>query len=439
MSTERLELADWVIKQAQKNGADQVAVNISNQRQVDIEFRDKKLETLTESTQNSLSVDIYSDHKYSSHSTNDLRRDALQRFIEEAVASTKYLARDEYRALPDPKYYNLNVDIDLKIRDAGYEQIDSSQRVELAEAIEAAAMAQSDKIISTTAGYSDVLYHSVKVHSNGFSGQRQGTSFSAGAEVTVKDPNGGRPEDWFWATGCFRADLPSAESLGTQAAQRALQKIGQEKIASGLYTMVVENRAAGRLLGMLRRPMTARALQQKSSYLEGMLGKQIASDKLTLVDDPFIEKGLGSRLYDGEGMVAQKRTFIDRGVLQHYFIDNYYGKKLGMPPTTSSPSNVLFDYGDRDLEAMIKDVDKGILITGFIGGNSNSTTGDFSFGVTGILVEKGELVKPVNEMNISGNAKDFWNKLSQAGNDPYLYSSWRIPTLVFEDIDFSGI
>lgn len=439
MHIDRLDLAEWTIKQAQKNGADQVAVNISNQRQVEIEFRDKKLETLNESTQNSLSIDIYADFRYSSHSTNDLRRDSLQRFIEEAVASTKYLAKDEYRSLPDPQYYDMRLAADLKIYDSSFERIDSTQRVELAEAIEAAAMAQSDQIISTTAGYSDVLFHSVKVHSNGFSGQRQGTSFSAGAEVTVKDPNGGRPEDWFWATGCFRADLPSAKILGTQAAGRALQKIGQSKIASGVYTMIVENRAGGRLLGMLTRPMTARALQQKSSYLEGMLGKAIASDKLTFVDDPFIEKGLGSRLYDGEGMAAIKRTFIEKGVLQYYFIDNYYGKKLGLPPTTSSPSNVLFDYGDSDLNAMIRDVQKGILITGFIGGNSNSTTGDFSFGITGILVEAGQLAQPVNEMNISGNAKDFWHKLAQVGNDPYLYSSWRIPTLLFEDVDFSGI
>jgi PmbA protein len=439
MSTQRLDLAEWAMKTAQKKGASEVAVNISNQRQVDIEFRDKKLETLKESTQNSLSIDIYVDSKYSSHSTNDLRKDSLERFIDEAVVSTRYLTKDEYRVLPDSKYYDQSLDMDLKTRDAGYEKIESSQRVKFAEAAEAAAMAQSDKIISSTAGYSDVIFHSVKVHSNGFSGERDGTSFSAGAEVTVRDPNGGRPEDWYWATTRYRDELPAPETLGTEAAQRALDKIGQKKIASGDYTMIVENRSGGRLLGMLRTPMTARAIQQKSSFLEGKLGKQIASDKLTLIDDPFIERGLGSRLFDGEGMAAKKRMFIEKGVLTNYFIDFYYGQKLGWEPTTGSPSNVLFEYGNRDAETIIKDVNKGIYITGFIGGNSNSTTGDFSFGITGILIENGELIKPINEMNVSGNAKEFWSKLAEVGNDPYLYSSWRIPTLVFDDIDFSGI
>lgn len=439
MSLNRMDLAEWAIKNAQKKGASQVAVNISNQRQVEIEFRDKKLETLKESTQNSLSIDIYVDNKYSSHSTNDLRKESLERLIEEAVAGTKYLAKDEYRALPDPKYYDPTLDMDLKIRDTGYENVDSAQRVEFAKAAQAAAMAQSANIISSTAGYSDVIFHSVKMHSNGFSGQREGTNFSAGAEVTVKDPNGGRPEDWYWATTRFRDELPSPESLGQEAAQRALNKVGQDKIESGSYTMVVENRSGGRLLGMLRTPMTARALQQKSSYLEGMLGEKIASDKLTMIDDPFIQGGLGSRLYDGEGMAAKKRTFIEKGVLKNYFVDFYYGQKLGMEPTTGSPSNILFDYGDQDAAAILKGVKKGILITGFIGGNSNSTTGDFSFGITGILIDNGELIKPINEMNISGNAKDFWNRLAQVGNDPYPYSSLRIPTLVFDNIDFSGI
>ena len=435
--TERLELAEWVMKQARGLGASQVAVNISNQRQIEIEVRNKKLETLKESTQNSLSVDIYIDNKYSSHSTNDFRKESLTIFVRDAVESTKYLATDEFRSLPDPKYYQIRSK-DLKVRDRNYENIDSSQRIDFAEMIETAAMAQSDKVISSTAGYSDVFFDSVKVHSNGFSGQRKGTSFSAGAEVTVRDPNGGRPEDWCWATTRFHDELPSAESLGTTAAQRALSKIGQGKIESGSYTMLVENRAAGRLLGMLRTPMTARALQQKSSYLEGMLEQRIASDKLTLIDNPFILKGLGSRLYDGEGMATQQRTFIDKGVLKHYFVDFYYGQKLDMPPTTGSPSNVLFAYGSRDLKAMIKDISKGILITGFLGGNSNSTTGDFSFGITGVLIENGRLVKPINEMNVSGNAKEFWHKLEEIGDDPYLYSSWKIPTMMFKDISFSG-
>ena len=437
--SKKIELANWVIEKTLKAGANEAAVSMTNQRQVDIEFRDKQLDKLKESTQNSLTLQIYLNHKYSSHTTNDLKKETLENFINEAVASTKYLAEDKYRELPDKKYYPSKTDGDLKLADAGYEKVESDSRVKTAKEIEEIARAESDQIISTTAGYSDIYYETARVHSNGFTGETKGTQFWAGSEVTVKDGEKGRPSDWYWGGARHLNELPKPELLAKEAVRRALRKVGQKKINSGKYTMIVENRSGGRLLGVLTGPMGGRALQQKSSYLEGMLNKKVASDKLTVIDDPFIEKGLGTRFYDRDGLAAKKRIMIDKGVLKNYYIDNYYGKKLGMEPTSGSSSNTLYEYGNRSADEMIKDVEKGILVTGFIGGNSNGTTGDFSFGVVGQFIENGKISHAVNEMNVSGNSKEFWNQLAEMGNDPYLYSSRRIPTMMFEDIDFSGI
>lgn len=436
---ERISLAQWVMKTAVKYGADESAVTLSNRREVEIEYRDKQLDKVKESVQNSLDLNIYVDQKYSGHTTSDLRKESLEHFIDEAVRSSRYLSPDPYRSLPDPSLYPESLDRNLKILDSDYEQINSKERVRLAAEIEAAAMAQSEQIISTTASYSDITASSIKVHSNGFQGQNSATQFWMGAEVTVDDGKGGRPEDWFYAGTRYFKDLPSCDKIGKWAAQRALRKVGQSKIESGKYMMLVENRSCSRLLGMLQFPMTARALQQKRSFLEGKLEQPIASEILTVKDDPFFEKGLGSRYYDGEGIAMKPRTLIENGVLKTYLVDNYYGRKLGMTPNSGSTSNILLEHGDQSREDLIKTIDKGIFITGFIGGNSNSTTGDFSFGIMGMLIEKGELVRPVNEMNVSGNALTFWNQLTAAGNDPYPYSSWRLPTLMFEDVNFSGI
>ncbi len=436
---ERLELANWSMKHALKSGANESVVSIYNSRDIEIEYRDKKIEKLQESTQSGLNLQVYTNHKYSSHSTNDLRKDSLAKFIEEAVAGTKYLTEDQFRSLVDPKYYPKDLAIDLKLRDDSYEKIDSANRVKLVTEIEKEAMAVSDQIISSTSSYSDSYYETTRVHSNGFKGENKGTWFSAGAEVTVKDKDGGRPEDYCYVNTRFRNEIPSPEYLGKEAAQRALRKIGQKKIESGTYQMLVENRASSRLLSIFSGAMTARSIQQKSSFLDGMLNKKIASEKLTVIDDPFIVKGLGSRLFDGDGIEAKKRVMIEKGVLKNYYVDNYYGKKLGWEPTTASPANIVLEYGSKSFDQLLKEVQKGILVTGFLGGNSNSTTGDFSFGLIGMLVENGEIVKPVNEMNISGNGKEVWNQLVELGNDPYLYSSSRVPSMLFEGIQFSGI
>jgi PmbA protein len=436
---EKVEIADWTMQETIKAGANEVSATVSNRRTVEVEFRNDKLEKLSESTQNSLTLEIYSDYRYSNHTTNDLRRDSLQKFISEAVAATKYLSKDEYRGLPDAKYYPKKTENNLKILDVSHQKVETSDRIKMAREIEDAAMEVSNQIISSTAGYGDVYYETTKVHSNGFAGESQGTIFYAGAEVTVKDGESGRPEDWYYANTRFHEDLPTPDYLGKEAAKRALRKVGQKKINSGQYTMIVENRSGNRLLSVLQQAMSGRALQQKSSFLEGKLGQQITSEKLTMIDNPFIEKGLGSRNFDDEGLSAEKRVMIEEGVLNNYYIDNYYGKKLGMAPTTGSGSNILFKLGARSAEKIIGDMKMGIIVTGFIGGNSNSTTGDFSFGVVGLLVKNGEIVQPINEMNISGNALEFWKNLVEMGNDPYPYSSQYIPTMMFEGVQFSGL
>jgi PmbA protein len=435
---ERMDLAKWVVAQAQKKGSDDVAVNLYHNRNIQVEHRDGKLEKLKESTENSLSLTLYANQRYSSHSTNDIRKDSLNDFIDQAVAMTGYLNEDPYRTLPDPKYYKGQKGADLQIYDSDYEKVTSDKRVEIAREIEKIASAQSDKIISCTAGYSDTFYESTKVHSNGFEGENRGTVFSSGAEVTVQDEKG-RPEDWDWRTVRFYRDLSSPEVLAKSAVKRALNKIGQTKLESGLYDMIIENRNTWRIFYSLYGPMSASALQQKSSFLEGKLGEKIGSDKLTIIDDPFIKSGLGSRLYDGEGMASNRRVLIDKGVLRSYFIDTYYGKKLGVEPTSGSASNIVMEYGDKSLEEMIKSMKKGILVNQFIGGNSNSTTGDFSFGIIGMYVEDGKIVKPVHEMNIYGNFTELLNQLAEVGADPYIYSSIQMPSLYFKEIHFSGI
>jgi len=221
--------------------------------------------------------------------------------------------------------------------------------------------------------------------------------------------------------------------------ERAMRKINPKKISSGKYTVLIENRVAGNLLNPLYQALSGSSLYQKQSFLAGKIGKPIASELLTVYDDPLIPSAPGSRLYDGEGFVAVKRPVIEKGILKNYYIDNYYGKKLGLQPTSGSSSNVVFETGKRSPGEMMSSTKNGVLITGFIGGNSNGSTGDFSYGIEGYFIQNGKIVHPVNEMNISGNMNQFWFNLVELGNDIRENESFRIPSLMLKDIDLSGI
>ncbi len=434
------DTAQACVKTARKHGAQECAARSYRVRDVTVQWRDGKLEQINEATTRGVGLQLYVDGRYASVSSSDLRPEALDSFIGESIAMTRSLVEDPFRSLADPKLYLGQQKKDLQLEDPKYLSVTPEQRRSFAQEMELAARAVkgADAILSVTTGFNDNRTESFRVHSNGFSGSRVDTSFWSYAQVSVKDGDGRRPEDWSANGVRFIGELPAVAEVGREAAQRALSRLGSRKGDSAVLTMAVDSRAAGRLLGALAGPLQAASLQQKRSFLEGKLGQKIGSARLTIVDDPLLVKGFGSRLFDGEGIAARPITFFEEGVLRSYYVDTYYGKKLGIPPTTGNPSNVVVKPGDRTQPQLLADMKEGILVTGFLGGNSNSTTGDYSFGVQGFRVRGGQIAEPVAEMNISGNLGELMQRLAAAGNDVYPYSTIRTPTLVFEGVQFAG-
>lgn len=434
---EKYSLARWAMEHAINNGAQQASVIISESKDSSIEVREKKIDKLEQSNQNGLSIRLYVDKKYSAHSTNRLNKTDLARFIEEAIEATKYLSEDEFRTLPDPDLYYKGGGIDLKTVDEDFDSVDPQAKIDAAFAAEDEAYGKDDRIISVTASYYDGINSRVMVTSNGFEGDTAGSYFQLVTSVSAKSGDA-RPESYWYESAIFHDKLIK-EGVGKKAMERALNKLGQEKIESATMPMVVENRAVGNLLGPLIGALSGSAIQQKQSFLIDKIGEKVVSDKLTVTDDPFIVSGRGSQLFDGEGLAAKKRIVFDKGVLKTYYIDTYYGKKLDMEPTSGGSTNLVFELGSKDLDGLVASMKKGILVTGFNGGNCNGSTGDYSYGIDGFLIEKGKIVKPVSEMNITGNMKDLWMNIGELGNDPDTNSSRLIPSILFEKVDFSGI
>lgn len=440
MNKELHDLAAWSVKTATSAGADECRVGIQRTRFVEISYRERKPESIKEASERNLTIELFVNHRYTSQSTSDLRKGTLKDFISNAVAATKLLAEDPYRSLPDPKYYQGRSKVDLQIVDHGHKQFSPEKRHTMVKAIEQAALTTGgEKVISVTASEYDNHVELVKLSSNGFEGYHESTVYWAGAMVTAQDEGDRRPTGYHFVGSVGRDSLPSEKEIGEIAAQRALGLLGSKKIETQTLPVIIENRNVPRLLKGLLAAMNGRNVQQKQSFLADKKGRKIASEHLTLIDDPLVVSGLGSRLYDGDGFAAKKRVMIESGVLKEFYIDWYYSRKLGCEPTTAGDSNLIIPPGKRSVKEIMKDLGKGILITGFIGGNSNSTTGDASIGITGKLFVKGEPVQAVAEMNIAGNHLEFWHKLSEVANDLWMYDSQRTPSLVFTDVVVAGV
>ena len=435
---EKYNIAKWAMEHAVQNGAQQARVSIYNNNSSQIEVREEKIDKLQESNRSGMQINLYVDNKYSSISTNRItNKEELGKFIEEAIAGTKYLAEDEFRTLPDPERYYKGDGPDLKSVDPKFTSVDPQQKVNDVFDLEKEILGSDERIISVSASYRDGMSGSVMVASNGFEGDTENTYYSLSASVSVTDGEA-RPSGNWYESSIFNDEL-IRKDIGKKALKRALDRLGQAKIGSGKMPMIVENKVAGNSLRPLISALNGYAIQQKQSFLIGMKGEKIGSDLMNIVDDPFIVSGRGSRLFDSEGMATKKMPLVENGILKNYYIDTYYGKKLEMEATTGSTTNLLFKPGEKDLEGLLADIDRGILVTGFNGGNNNGATGDFSYGIEGFLVEKGKLIQPVAEMNITGNFKQLWKDLVAVGKDVDPSRSWRLPSLVFDNTDFSGI
>ncbi|HEY0155945.1 MAG TPA: TldD/PmbA family protein [Thermoanaerobaculia bacterium] len=435
-----LAVAQSCIDIAKKAGAKEASARAYREREVSLDYRDSRVEKIQESTTRGVALQLFVDGRYSTVSTSDLRPDALKTFITDTIAVAKAIAPDPFRALPDAALYKGQSSADLQLEDPKYAEVTADEARKVCKTMQDAARAVKggDSLTSVGSQFSSSLVETWMVTSNGFSGTNRGTTFFLAAEVSAKDGDGRRPEEYDYAGSRFWGSVGDPAAIGARAAQRTLSRLGAKKGETSEMTIVVDNRAGGRLTGMLAAALSGANLQQKRSFYEARLGQQVASTLLSITDDPLVPKGFGSRRFDNEGIAAKPRVLFADGVLKSYNLDTYYAKKLKMAPTSGSLSNLSWRYGTKSQKELLGDAKDALLITGFIGGNSNSGTGDFSLGVVGFRVRNGEIAEPLSEMNLSGNHLDFWMKLVALGNDPFPYSSMRTPTLVFENVSVAG-
>ncbi|MFT4627216.1 MAG: PmbA protein [Myxococcota bacterium] len=422
---------------ARAAGADDAFASASRSRSVEFAWRAGRAERVQESTSQSLTIRVYKDGRYSAHRTNDLRADALHRFVADAVELTSALQADPHRMLPDPELYGGRAEASLELVDDQVAGLTREQR--FAWCRELADRAGADeRVLSCESGCSTDENENAVASTNGLTGAHAGTSTWFGCSVTVRDGPDKRPEGGMWAGARHLADLPDPQTVADEALRRTLEKLGTQKGPTLKTTMVVAPWAARSLVARLLGPANARSVYQGRSVFAERVGQAVASSRLTIKDEPHLARGFGSRHFDSEGLASRTLSVVNAGVLENLYVDTYYGRKAGLTPTTGSSSNRVVGLGSRDQAAIVADLAEGILVTEWLGGNADSTTGDFSLGTRGRMIRAGQLAEPVGEMNVTGNLLDLFQGLAEVGNDPWRYSSTLTPTMAFEGVQFSG-
>jgi len=432
-------IAERACKLAKQHGADAAESLVQGGAELSVKIRLGEPELVQEAASRALGLRVFRDHRAALTYTSDLSDAALERFVAESVELAKLAEPDELNELP-PRAELATSQPDLELWDDAALSVDAKGALERCKKGEAAARGFSPKVTNSEgATYSRVVGASAFGNSDGFIGGYRGTYQSLVVEPICDDADGKKRNGFWWTADRFLARLQDPEEVGCEAARRTVAKLGAEKIATGELPVVFDPESGRALLRALFSVISGGAIYRKSSYLLDREGTSVASPLVTIVDDPLIKRGPGSRPYDGDGLAARKNVVVDAGTLKTYLLDVYSARKLGRqsngcagrgvggaPHVTTS--NFVLQKGTTRAADVIGGVARGLYVTEMMGFGFNAVTGDFSRGAGGFLIENGKLGRPVSEITIGANFNDLWHGIDAVGDDLDMRSSTACPT-----------
>ena len=359
-------------------------------------------------------------------STSDLDAEAVDRLAEDTVALARQTAPDPSAGLPEGGFADDWQGLDLGID--GEREVAVDARIDDARRAEQAARACDARIDNSEGSQVGSESHAVVYgNTSGFLGHYQGTSHSLFSEPIARQ-NGSMQRDYWMTVGHRLADLEAPESVGRQAAERALRRLAARQVATCEVPVIFDALTAPSLLRQLAGCVSGYSVYRRSTCLLDKLGETVASPLVTAVDDGRLPGGLGSRPFDGEGLPTRRTLLLDRGRLSTWLLDSYAARKLGLESTGNAsrsaggppgvaPTNLWIEPGDRSLAGMIADTRRGLLVTELIGMGFNPVTGDYSRGAAGLWIEDGEVAFPVEEITIAGNLLDMLRDIDAVGRE----------------------
>lgn len=430
-------IAEDILKFARKRGATACEVDVSEGFGQSVTVRRDEVDTIEYNRDKGVGVTIYDGQKRGYASTSDFSKEALKSTVDAAVSIARFTAPDPAAGLPDEALLAREFpDFDL------YHpwKLSTEEAIELARKCERAAFAVSPEIRNSDgASVSMQEAHFISANSLGFLGGYASSRHYLSCSVIAGEGDDMQRDDWY-STKRDPSELADAEEIGTFAARRSLARLGARQIPTCEVPVLFEAPLAAGLIGAFVHAVSGGALYRKSSFLLDSLGKQVFPSHIQISERPHLAKAFASSSFDDDGVATQDREVIIDGVLQGYFLSTYSARKLGMQTTGNAGGshNLLVKSGQYDLDGLIKQMDRGLLVTELLGHGVNYVTGDYSRGAAGFWVENGKIQYPVHEITIAGNLKNMLMGIQEIGSDVLVRGSKHCGSILVDRMTVAG-
>lgn len=426
-----------VLDTAAAQGATAAEAGINLDIGLSVTVRLDEVETLEFHRDRGVGVTVYFGQRKGSASSSDISDKAIVETVKAACDIARYTHEDTCAGLADAERLAREVpDLDL------YHPwgISAELGIELARRCERAAR-EFDPRISNSEGATLSSHDGLRVYGNsldfleGYPSSRHSMSVSV-----IAEQEGRMQRDYWYDVSRLAGQLDSAEQIGRKAGERTVRRLGGRKLSTLQVPVIYSAELAGGLFRSLVGAIRGGSLYRKSSFLLDHLGKPVFPDFMHIHEQPHIPRGLGSAPFDSEGVATQARDIIREGILQGYVLDSYSACRLGMETTGNAGGvhNLTVDSSDNTLPELLREMDRGLLITELMGQGVNPVTGDYSRGAAGFWVENGELQYPVEEITVAGNLKDMFRSIVAVANDVDLRGNIRSGSVLIETMTVAG-
>ncbi len=439
------DLLHDIVKAALKAGADAAEAVSADRRSLSVGVRNGKLEDVEREESRDLGLRVFVGQRQASVSASDLSPATQQRLVERAVAMARLAPEDPHAGFAPEDRLARGPFIDLDLFDPSERSAQTLEQVS-AEA-EAAALAVPGVARSEGghAGWSSSRWRLVTSH--GFDGAYEGSAFSLGVGA-IAEKDGAMERGGESRSTRHLSDLPGADLIGRTAGERAVARVGPHKIDSTTAPVIFDNRMAGQIVSPAIGAISGPSIARGTSFLKDRMGQRVFAEGVTLIDDPFRPRGMGSTPFDDEGAMVQKRALFDDGLLTTWLLNSASARQLGLAttghasrglagPSGVSTHNLHMEPGERDLAGLMADAGTGLLVTSMFGPSLNGNTGDWSTGVSGFWFENGVIAYPVSEVTVAGKLTELYLRLER-GSDLEFRGGFNVPSLMFDAVAIAG-
>jgi PmbA protein len=437
-----MDLAESLVIFGKAQGADETEVSIVEGTEFNVDVRYGKIENLVEAGSRYLGIKVIKEKKTACATSSDLSKDSLKRLMKNAVHRAEFANRDEYAGLPPLKQGTFDQSA-LAIFDPEISELNPQRKIALATETERIALSDTRITNSLGASFETNEIKTYLANSLGFKDTYKETVFSLGVAVQAGETDNKVEDSWSSSERHIK-ELDPPEKVAQKAVARTVRQLHPRKIQTQNVPVIFEPPMTSWLLGFLFSCISGMAVYQRLSFLADKLGKKVGNENITVFDDGRMRGKLGTRPFDSEGVSTGQTTVIDKGMLINFLCNIYSARKLKLRSTGNAdgagvgPNNFYLQAGETPPEAIIRSMDKGLILIRTIGHGLNPVTGDISRGAFGLWLENGEIAYPVSEITIAGNLGTILNQIDMVGNDLEFRGPVSGPTLRIQGFTIAG-